>query len=149
MISAVEGQLGAREPDLLAGRLSFLSAFSHISLASPQGPPTASNSSARALSATGPAPQLRLRANKLPREPKSLESRDFLLVFKNLSHMDMDMECDKTNSLECEVSRLLPSQTVTPLSPGRSGARAGAAVCGMPVGPRAMRHGCVRLAFVS
>ena len=36
--------------------------------------------------------------------------------------------------MECEVSRLLPSQTVTPLSPGRGGARAGAAgvrdVCG-------------------
>ena len=34
---------------------------------------------------------------------------------------------------------LLPSQTVTPLSPGRGGARAGAAgvrrVCGMSVGP--------------
>ena len=56
--SAVEGQLGAREPDLWAGRLSFLSAFSHM---------------------------------------------------------------------DSEVSRLLPSQTVTPLSPGRGGARAGAA----------------------
>ena len=45
---------------------------------------------------------------------------------------------------------LLPSQTVTPLSPGRGGARAGAAgvrrVCGMSVGPRAICH--VRLAFV-
>ena len=29
--------------------------------------------------------------------------------------------------MECEVSRLLPSQTVTPLAPGRGGARAGAA----------------------
>ena len=53
MCSAVDGQLGAREPDLGAGRLSFLSAFSHM---------------------------------------------------------------------ECEVSRLSPSQTVTPLSPGRGGA---------------------------
>ena len=37
---------------------------------------------------------------------------------------------------------LLPSQTVTPLSPGRGGARAGAAgvrrVCGMSVGPKAI-----------
>ena len=78
--SAVEGQLGAREPDLWAGRLSFLSAFSHM---------------------------------------------------------------------ECEVSRLSPSPTVTPLSPGRGGARAGAAgvrrVCGMSVGPRAICH--VRLAL--
>ena len=44
---------------------------------------------------------------------------------------------------------LLPSQTVTPLSPGRGGARAGAAgvrrVCGMSVGPRAICH--VRLAL--
>ena len=63
--SAVEGQLGAREPDLWAGRLSFLSAFSHM---------------------------------------------------------------------DSEVSRLLPSQTVTPLSPGRGGARAGRRVCGMSVG---------------
>ena len=41
--------------------------------------------------------------------------------------MDMDMECKKTLVL-------LPSQAVTPLSPGRGGARAGAAsvrdVCG-------------------
>jgi len=46
---------------------------------------------------------------------------------------------------------LLPSQTATPLSPGRGGARAGAAgvrrVCGMSVGPRE-RCACVRLAFV-
>ena len=45
---------------------------------------------------------------------------------------------------------LLPSQTATPLSPGRGGARAGAAgvrdVSLMSVGPRAMRY--VRLAFV-
>ena len=44
---------------------------------------------------------------------------------------------------------LLPSQTVTPLSPGRGGARTGAAgvrrVCGMSVGPRAICH--VRLAL--
>ena len=44
---------------------------------------------------------------------------------------------------------LSPSQTVTPLSPGRGGARAGAAgvrrVCGMSVGPRAICH--VRLAL--
>ena len=36
--------------------------------------------------------------------------------------------------MECEVSRLSPSQTVTPLSPGRGGARAGGRgrrVCGM------------------
>ena len=47
------------------------------------------------------------------------------------------------------VTRLSPSQTVTPLSPGRGGARAGAAgvrrVCGMSVGPRAICH--VRLAL--
>ena len=30
MFSAVDGQFGAREPDLGAGRLSFLSAFSHM-----------------------------------------------------------------------------------------------------------------------
>ena len=54
--------------------------------------------------------------------------------------------------MECEVSRLLPSQTVTPFSPGRGGASAGAAgvrrVCRMSVGPRE-RRACVRLAFVS
>ena len=30
MFSAVDGQLEAREPDVWAGRLSFLSAFSHM-----------------------------------------------------------------------------------------------------------------------
>ena len=73
MTSAVEGQLGAREPDLGAGRLSFLSAFLHM---------------------------------------------------------------------ECKILVLLPSQAVTPLSPGRGGARAGGGgrVCGMSVGPRAICH---------
>ena len=33
-------------------------------------------------------PQLRLRANKLP-SPNHFESRDFLLVFKNLSHLSL------------------------------------------------------------
>ena len=51
-------------------------------LASPQGPPTASNSSARALSlGLRDRPQLRLRANTLP-SPNHCERRDFLLVFK-------------------------------------------------------------------
>ena len=49
------------------------------SLASPQAPPTASNSR-RGLSRLRDRPQLRLRANKLP-SPNHCESRDFLLVF--------------------------------------------------------------------
>ena len=47
------------------------------------GPPTASNSR-RGLSRLRDRPQLRLRANKLP-SPNHCESRDFLLVNKNLS----------------------------------------------------------------
>ena len=77
MISAVEGQLRAREPDLGAGRLSFLSAFLHM---------------------------------------------------------------------ECKILVLLPSQAVTPLSPGRGGARAGAAGVRDVCGPESDMP-CPRIAF--
>ena len=38
--------------------------------------------------------------------------------------------------LECKILVLLPSQAVTPLSPGRGGARGGRRVCGMSVWAR-------------
>merc|ERR1712127_1024277 len=48
------------------------------------GPPRPRRTHRRGLSRLRDRPQLRLRANKLP-SPNHCESRDFLLVFKNLS----------------------------------------------------------------